>query len=59
KERKKRSEVNFETYILEQNTKMNQNTDPKDDMEIQDWLVDLEPLDPMEIKAEIEEWTRK
>ncbi|CAG8485536.1 26794_t:CDS:2 [Dentiscutata erythropus] len=32
--------------------------DSKDDMDIQDWLVDLEPLDPMEIKAEIEEWTR-
>ncbi|KAF0456299.1 ATP-dependent DNA helicase hus2/rqh1 [Gigaspora margarita] len=112
KERQKRPEANFETYIWEQNTKrrchqqsteqdmniaplqekeitplspcekvtrkdlysastanivlnynemkdMNQNTDPKDDMDIQDWLVDLEPLDPLEIKAEIEEWTRK
>ncbi|CAG8827918.1 19262_t:CDS:2, partial [Gigaspora margarita] len=111
KERQKRPEANFETYIWEQNTKrrchqqsteqdmniaplqekeitplspcekvtrkdlysastanivlnynemkdMNQ-TDPKDDMDIQDWLVDLEPLDPLEIKAEIEEWTRK
>ncbi|CAG8653934.1 6847_t:CDS:2 [Cetraspora pellucida] len=111
KERQKRSEVNFETYIWEQNTKrrchqqsaerdmnftslqekentlpsscenvtrkdlhstsssninlnsnevkeINQITDLKDDMDIQDWLVDLEPLDPMEIKAEIEEWTR-